>query len=76
MLKKQKGSVEGWFGLIYLLLWAACAIGWGVNIYKLCVADFEAPYKTEIIRGIGIPVFFVGGIVGYMDIGEENESKD
>ena len=46
-------------------------VGWGMNIYKLVSADFETPYKTEIVRAIGIfPL--VGGVVGYMDIGEEN----
>ena len=36
-------------------------ICWGVNIYKLINCDFEAPYKGEIVHGIGIipPAAFV-----------------
>ena len=44
--------------------------GWGLNIYKLTDCDFEAPYKAEIIRGIGIPFVPAGMIIGYMDIDE------
>lgn len=45
--------------------------GWVQNIYKLANADFESPYKTEIVRVIGI-LPPVGAVVGWMDIGEEN----
>ena len=47
--------------------------GWFLNIYKLTQLDFEAPYKAEIIRAVGIPVAVVGIIGGWMDIGEENK---
>jgi hypothetical protein len=51
-------------------------IGYVKNIMKFASCDFEAPYKTEIIRGVGIvPLFFVGVITGYMTIGEEKEEK-
>lgn len=46
-----------------------------LNIYKFAVADFEAPYKTEIIRGVSIAIPVVAIIIGYMDIGEENTEK-
>ena len=59
-------------GIIAVLL--AC-IGWGMNLYKLAEADFEAPYKTEIVRTIGlVPV--VGAFTGYMAIGEENNANN
>jgi hypothetical protein len=47
--------------------------GWGLNIYKLFSCDFEAPYKTEIVRGISLFAFPIASITGWMDVGEENE---
>ncbi len=49
-------------------------IGWGMNIYKLTKCDFEAPFKSEVIRIIGIPVVPVGMVVGYCKI-EDKEEK-
>jgi len=46
-------------------------VGWGINIYKLTSLDFEEPYKAEVLRIIGLPVAPMGGVIGYMDIGEE-----
>lgn len=43
--------------------------GWVMNIYKLTQCDFEAPYKAEVIRVVGI-IPPVGAIVGYMDFGK------
>lgn len=41
--------------------------GWTQNIYKLSQCDFEAPYRAEILYGIGvIPV--VGGVIGWFNI--------
>lgn len=74
MFKKQKGHAS--LGVLYLSLWVFGLIGWGMNLYKLFSADFEAPYKTEIIRTVAVPVFFVGAIAGYMHIGEEEKSSD
>ena len=45
--------------------------GWVQNVYKLTKCDFETPYKTEVIRVVGI-IPPVGAVVGWMDIGEEN----
>lgn len=47
-------------------------IGWCKNIYKLIDCDFEAPYKTEVIRTISLSPI-VGAVTGYMTIGEENK---
>lgn len=47
--------------------------GWIGNVYKLTKADFASPYKTEIIRGFGVPFVPLGIVVGWMDIGEEND---
>lgn len=63
-------------GILSLVLLAFLLIsGWVMNIVKLARADFEAPYKTEIVRIIGL-VPPVGVIVGHMTIGEENENKE
>ncbi len=53
-------------GIFMICCWA----GWGINLYKFVKCDFETPYKTEIIRSIGI-VTPIGAIIGWMDIGEE-----
>ena len=48
--------------------WIAVLVGWIMNIYKLTQCDFDVPLKPEVIRYIGIPVFPLGAIIGYMDI--------
>ena len=48
-------------------------IGWVMNIYKFCTADFEPTYKEEIIRGVGIPCAPIGMTAGWMSIGGEDE---
>lgn len=55
-------------GLIFcLLLFVAIATGWGLNMYKFVKCDFEAPYKAEILRGIGI-IPPIGAIMGWIHI--------
>jgi hypothetical protein len=45
-----------------------------LNIYKFAKCDFKSPYRTEVIRGVGIfPIPFISLVTGYMDIGEENK---
>lgn len=58
--------------LIFVAIWALLIISWGSNVFKLVKSDFEAPYKTELIRGVGVPFVPLGIIIGFMDIGEEN----
>lgn len=43
--------------------------GWVKNIIKLSDCDFEAPYKCEVVHGIGI-VPPVGMITGWLDMGK------
>jgi hypothetical protein len=50
------------FGLSLLAL-----LGYVVNIDKFFRCDFQAPYKTEIIRGIGI-ISPLGCITGWIKI--------
>jgi hypothetical protein len=58
-------------GYIAILIWLIIIFGWFRNIYKLTQCDFDVPLKTEVIRSVGIIVFPLGAIFGYMDIGEE-----
>lgn len=45
-------------------------VAWCVNVFKLVSADFETPYKTEIVRSISlVPV--ISAVTAFMDIGEE-----
>lgn len=52
--------------IIILVCW-----GWVANVIKLVNLDFEAPYKAEIIRGIGVPVGALGVVLGFIDFDEE-----
>ena len=53
--------------LLIVAIFMLALAGWIQNIVKLCKADFEEPYKEEIIRGIGI-VPPIGAIVGWFDL--------
>ena len=53
------------------IIWLMIIFGWFRNIYKLTQCDFDVPLKTEVIRSVGILVFPLGAILGYMNIGEE-----
>jgi len=63
-LEKAKGCL----GCIIIIVYIILGIGWIMNFVKFVKCDFEDPYKTEIIRGIGIPAVPFGGIVGYINI--------
>jgi len=51
--------------IITLLL----SVGWVMNIVSLANCDFKAPYKAEVVHVIGVVLPLVGGIVGWMDLG-------
>lgn len=63
-LEKAKGCM----GCIIIIIYIILGIGWIMNFVKFIKSDFEKPYKAEIVRGIGIPVFPMGGIIGWIDI--------
>ena len=71
-MKNQKGSALA--GLIVAVIVIAVAVGWVRNAYKFATADFESPYKAEVIRGVSIFVFPVAVVVGWVTF-EEEESK-
>ena len=58
------------------IFWLFVAVSWITNLVKFVKCDFEAPYKTEIIRSIGIPIPVVGMVTAWMDIGEENQQVE
>jgi hypothetical protein len=61
----MKEKASGWLSIaLYLLM----LYGWFANIYKLTKYDFDVPLKAEVLRAVGIPVFPMGIILGYMDI--------
>lgn len=49
-------------------------IGWFLNLFKIInECDFEAPYKAEAIRIVGVFAAPVGGVVGWIDIEDGNK---
>ena len=67
----MKGNLLGSlfiFCVISLILW-----GWCANIYKLANLDFASPYKAEIFRIAGVPVWPMGIVLGFVDFAEEEE---
>jgi len=69
-MELKKVSLAGVLTVCFILI--VVGIGWVKNILKLTKCDFEVPYRTEIVRCVGI-LPPVGAIVGWMDIGEEVE---
>jgi hypothetical protein len=59
--------VLGMWGILLLI-----ASGWVVNIVKLCKCDFAAPYKSEVVRVIGVFVPPVGMVTGWMELKDGN----
>lgn len=59
----MKQILIGWLVLVLVI-----GTGWVKNIIKLSSCDFEAPYKAEVIHGIGI-IPPVGMITGWLDVG-------
>jgi hypothetical protein len=57
--------------LIILLIWMFMIASYCVNIYDLTQLDFEAPYKAEILRGIGTVVPPIGVVLGFIPINDD-----
>lgn len=56
--------------IVVILTFVLGTAGWLSSIYKLSECDFEAPYKAEVVYGIGIAVPPLGAVIGYMDFGK------
>jgi hypothetical protein len=59
-------------GWIALSLWLLIIIGWFMNLYKLTKYDFDTPLKAEATRIVGMVVFPLGAVMGYLDIEDDN----
>jgi len=59
-------------GWIALSLWLFIIIGWFMNLYKLTKYDFDTPLKAEVTRIVGMAVFPLGAVMGYLDIEDDN----
>lgn len=68
----MKTSMPAWIGFA---IWVLCIYGWFANLYKFSQCDFDVPLKAEVIRGVGIAIFPLGIVIGYMDI-EDAKSKN
>jgi prepilin-type N-terminal cleavage/methylation domain-containing protein len=55
-------------GLAIVVLAFLPLVGYVGNIVRLCHCDFAAPYKSEVIRVIGIFVPPVGVVTGFCKI--------
>ena len=62
-------KVAGCSLIFVVLIVLVCGSGWVVNCVKFARLDFEAPYKAEILRGIGIfpPI---GAVMGWVPISD------
>lgn len=58
-------------GLAWIVIVFVLATGWCTNAYKLIQLDFEAPYKTEVVRSLALVIFPIGGVVGWFTFDEE-----
>jgi hypothetical protein len=59
------------FGLFVLLCTVVVflgAVGWVMNMVAFVQCDFQAPYKAEVLRGLGVFVPPVGVIEGWITI--------
>lgn len=45
-------------------------IGYAMNLYGFFTCDFQAPYKAEVIRGIGVVNPAIGCITGWINLGQ------
>ena len=69
MKRNNKGFtlVEFVFVVLTCVIIIGGVFGWVNNIVELTRCDFKAPYKTEVIRIVGI-IPPVGAIVGWMEL--------
>jgi hypothetical protein len=56
---------------ILILIYFLIIFGWARNIYLLAQCNFNEPFKTEVIRGVGIIVFPIGVVTGYISMDDD-----
>ena len=52
---------------IQIIITVLALAGWIQGIVKLCKCDFKAPYKAEILYGIGT-LTATGAVIGWLNI--------
>jgi len=67
-IKQKNNKAFTLIELLSLLVIVVGLVGWVMNFYKLTQADFKAPYKAEVIRGIGFFAPPVGAVAGWVTI--------
>lgn len=72
-MRRQNGYISAVM-LIIIVIGVIGLIGWAMNIVKLIQCDFDAPYKAEVIRTVGL-IPPVGAITGYLTI-NDNPNKE
>lgn len=70
-MNKKGFTILEYVVILGIIVTFVLSIGFFNNIIKLCNLDFKAPYKAEIIRALGIPLYLVGGVIGFMEISDE-----
>ena len=55
--------------IFVLVIVVVVMVGWVKNVIKLADCDFTAPYKCEVVHGVGI-IPPVGMITGWLDVGK------
>jgi hypothetical protein len=70
MKNKQRGFTlpEPIVLVLFIIIPIYMAIGWIKDIEKFSECDFQAPYKCEIIHGLGL-IPPVGMITGWLNVG-------
>lgn len=66
--------LTGIISIMYITLVVLAIIGEVKCIVKFVQCDFKAPYKAEVIYGVGI-ITGLGVVVGWIDINDNPEIK-
>jgi len=65
--KSRNKSDFSFLALLLVGFYLFLLIGYCRCVYKLCSSDFKAPYKAEVIYGVGT-VTGLGVLIGWFDI--------
>ena len=65
-MRTQKGNTYVGFAAIIVIVLAVS--GWVMNLVGFIRCDFEAPYRCEVVRGVGIFIPPVGAVAGWVSI--------
>lgn len=62
----RKGQIALVFACVWLFVLIVGAGTWLSNAWQLVQCDFKAPYKCEIVHGVGLipPVHFITAWIG------------